>query len=93
MASTIKDIVARLPLLLSDSPLRLGCEDSEAAGKPRLTYGAEDVDDDRWTLLHWASYNGSSKVKRLLLLEGADPEHLNVISLGGKSGVVNDKSF
>ena len=56
-------------------------EDSEAAGKPRLLYGAEDVDDDRWMLLHWASYNGSSKVERLLLLDGADPEHLNAISL------------
>ena len=56
-------------------------EDSEAAGKPRPIYGAEDVDDDRWTLLHWASYNGSSKVKRLLLLKGADPEHLDAISL------------
>ena len=29
-------------------------EDSEAAGEPRPIYGAEDVDDDRWTLLHWA---------------------------------------
>lgn len=56
-------------------------EDSEAAGKSRLVYGAEDVDDDRWTLLYWASYNGSSKVKRLLLMKGADPEHLDAISL------------
>jgi len=54
--------------------------DSEGAGRPRLIYGAEDV-DDRWTLLHWASYNGSPKVKRLLLLKGADPEHLEAITL------------
>ena len=43
-------------------------------------YGAEDV-DDRWTLLHWASYNGSAKVKSLLLLKGADPAHLDAINL------------
>ncbi|KAI1323574.1 ankyrin repeat-containing domain protein [Xylariaceae sp. FL0255] len=52
-------------------------------GKPDSTtpiYGAEDV-DDRWTLLHWASYNGSQKVKKLLLLKGADPEHLDAIEL------------
>ena len=47
---------------------------------PGLIYGAEDV-DDKWTLLHWASYNGSPKVKRLLLLKGADPEHLEAITL------------
>ena len=56
-------------------------EDHQAAEKSRPIYGAEDVDDDRWTLLHWASYNGSSKVKSLLLLKGADPEHLDAISL------------
>jgi ankyrin repeat protein len=43
-------------------------------------YGAEDV-DDRWTLLHSACYNGSPKVKELLLLKGADPEHLEAIML------------
>ena len=41
-------------------------EDSEAAGEPRPIYGAEDVDDDRWTLLHWALYNGSSKAKSIV---------------------------
>ncbi|KAI4263079.1 MAG: hypothetical protein L6R42_001759 [Xanthoria sp. 1 TBL-2021] len=56
-------------------------EDSEGAGRPRPIYGAEDVDDDRWTLLHWASYNGSSKVKKLLLLKGVDPEHQDAIEL------------
>ena len=56
-------------------------EDNEGARKSRPVYGAEDVDDDRWTLLHWASYNGSSKVKRLLLLKGADVEHLEAIAL------------
>ena len=43
-------------------------------------YGAEDV-DDKWTLLHWASYNGSAKVKKLLLMKGADPDHIDAISL------------
>lgn len=43
-------------------------------------YGAEDV-DDRWTLLHWASFNGSTKVKSLLLLKGADPARLDAIML------------
>lgn len=43
-------------------------------------YGAEDV-DDRWTLLHWASYNGSPKVRNLLLLKGPDPKHLDAIML------------
>lgn len=39
-------------------------EDSEGSGEnPRPIYGAEDVDDYRWTLLHWASYNGSFKSK------------------------------
>ena len=56
-------------------------DDKEVEAKPRPIYGAEDIDDDRWTLLHWASYNGSSKVKRLLLLKGADPAHLDAISL------------
>ena len=43
-------------------------------------YGAEDV-DDKWTLLHWASYNGSPKIKRLLLMKGAGSEHLDSIML------------
>ena len=37
-------------------------------------YGAEDV-DEHWTILHWASYCGSPKVRRLLLMKGADPKH------------------
>ena len=56
-------------------------ENTEGADVPRPIYCAEDVDDDRWTLLHWASYNGSPKVKRLLLLKGADPEHVDAITL------------
>jgi hypothetical protein len=56
------------------------CEESEGTVEPGPIYGAEDV-DDRWTLLHWASYNGSPKVKELLLLKGADPEHLDAIAL------------
>ncbi|PSK60515.1 Palmitoyltransferase akr1 [Elsinoe australis] len=37
-------------------------------------YGAEDV-DDQWTILHWASYCGSEKIMRLLLMKGADPKY------------------
>ena len=55
-------------------------ENSEGAVESRLIYGLEDT-DDKWTLLHWASYNGSPKVKRLLLLKGVDPEHLDAIVL------------
>lgn len=54
---------------------------SEEAGRSNMIYGAEDVDDDRWTLLHWASYNGSRKVKRLLLLKGVEAEHQEAIEL------------
>lgn len=68
-------------------------EDNEAAGKSLPIYGAEDVDDDRWTLLHWASYNGSSKVKKLLLLKGADPEHLDAISLEENPTVLTTSPF
>ncbi|KAL2822821.1 ankyrin repeat-containing domain protein [Aspergillus cavernicola] len=49
-------------------------------GSSHTMYGAEDF-DDRWTLLHWASYNGSPKVQRLLLLKGADPKHLDAIMM------------
>lgn len=56
-------------------------EASQGAGNPNPIYGAEDVDDDRWTLLHWASYNGSPKVKRLLLLKGVEAEHQEAIEL------------
>ena len=68
-------------------------EDNEAAEKSRPIYGADDVDDDRWTLLHWASYNGSSKVKKLLLLKGADPEHLDAISLEENPTVLTTSPF
>jgi ankyrin repeat protein len=57
-----------------------GYKDSEGMDTPGPIYGAEDV-DDKWTLLYWASYNGSPKVKRLLLLKGADPEHLDATTL------------
>lgn len=56
-------------------------ENSEGTIDSRPVYGAEDVDDDRWTLLHWASYNGSTKVKKLLLLKGVDSEHMDAVSL------------
>ncbi|KAJ5389254.1 ankyrin [Penicillium cataractarum] len=49
-------------------------------GTSDTMYGAEDF-DDRWALLHWASYNGSPKVQRLLLLKGANPEHLDAIMM------------
>ena len=68
-------------------------ENSEAAGNPGPIYGAEDVDDDRYTLLHWASYNGSSKVKELLLLKGADPEHLDAIALEENPTVLRTSPF
>ena len=67
--------------------------DGEALGKIRPVYGAEDIDDDRWTLLHWASYNGSSKVKKLLLLKGADPKHLDAISLEENPTVLTTSPF
>lgn len=54
--------------------------DSEPGVKSRPIYRAED-DDDRWGLLHWASYNGSSKVKELLLLKGADPGLLDAMTI------------
>ncbi|KAI1444822.1 ankyrin repeat-containing domain protein [Annulohypoxylon stygium] len=56
-------------------------------------YGAEDVDDDSWTLLHWASYNGSPKVKKLLLLKGADPEHLEAIMLENNPTILPTSPF
>ena len=68
-------------------------EGSGGAEIVRPIYGAEDVDDDRWTLLHWASYNGSSKVKKLLLLKGADPEHLDAISLEENLTVLTTSPF
>lgn len=68
-------------------------EDSEAVEMPRPIYGAEDVDDDRWTLLHWASYNGSSKVKKLLLLKGVDPDHQEAIELEENPTVLAKSPF
>jgi hypothetical protein len=59
---------------------------------PGPIYGAEDV-DDRWTLLHWASYNGSPKVKELLLLKGADPEHLEAIMLEDNPTILPTSPF
>lgn len=67
--------------------------DNEEAEGARPIYGAEDVDDDRWTLLHWASYNGSLKVKRLLLLKGVDPEHLDAIALEENPTLLTTSSF
>lgn len=54
-------------------------DDGEGDGEGAI-YGAEDV-YDRWTLLDWASYNGSPKIKRLVLLKGVDPKHLDGIKL------------
>jgi ankyrin repeat protein len=55
--------------------------EASSVGSLNLIYGAEDVDKDRWTLLHWASYNGSPKVKRLLLSKGVEAEHQEAIEL------------
>lgn len=68
-------------------------ENSEAVERPRPIYGAENVDDDRWTLLHWASYNGSSKVKKLLLLKGVDPNHRDAIELEENPTVLAKSPF
>ncbi|PVH70148.1 hypothetical protein DL98DRAFT_598040 [Cadophora sp. DSE1049] len=57
-----------------------GYKDSEGMDTPSPIYGVENI-VDKWTLLHWASYNGSPKVQRLFLLKGADPEHLEAIML------------
>ena len=68
-------------------------EVSDSAGTSNLIYGAEDVDRDRWTLLHWASYNGSSKVKRLLLLKGVEAEHREAIELEENPTVLPSSQF
>src|SRR5262249_53919353 len=53
---------------------------SGAMQLPRAIYGAADLMDG-YNLLHWASYNGSPKVRKLLLMRGADPEHLGAIEM------------
>ena len=73
--------------------LREDYSEVAVAGKPRPIYGAEDVDSDRWTLLHWASYNGSAKVRRLLLLKGADQDHLSAIELEENPTLLMAKSL
>ncbi|KAK0754841.1 ankyrin repeat-containing domain protein [Schizothecium vesticola] len=55
-------------------------DDGDGDGQGGPVYGAEDV-QHRWTTLHWASYNGSPKIKRLLLLKGVDPKNLEAIKL------------
>ena len=57
-------------------------EGSEGAGESHPVYGAEDV-DDRFTLLHWASYNGSLKVKKLTFDERRGPEPPGCRCAGG----------
>ncbi|KAL8880307.1 MAG: hypothetical protein Q9198_002257 [Flavoplaca austrocitrina] len=68
-------------------------EDGKGAANSHPIYGAEDVDDDRWTLLHWASYNGSAKVKKLLLLKGVDPEHQDAIELEENPTILTKSYF
>ncbi|KAF2224969.1 ankyrin repeat-containing domain protein [Elsinoe ampelina] len=51
-----------------------GASDVSTISSGSSVYGAEDV-DDQWTILHWASYCGSEKVMRLLLMKGADPKY------------------
>jgi ankyrin repeat protein len=53
--------------------------DSAAPAPAPMMYGAEDG-DDRWTILHWASYCGSPKIMRLLLMKGVTPKHTNGIT-------------
>ncbi|KAI8634383.1 ankyrin repeat-containing domain protein [Xylariaceae sp. FL1651] len=67
-------------------------EDCNKSDTKAPIYGAEDV-DDKWTLLHWASYNGSLKVKRLFMLKGADPEHLDAIQLEDNPTVLPTSPF
>jgi ankyrin repeat protein len=69
-----------------------GYIDSEEKHTPGPIYGAEDV-DDMWTTLHWASYNGSPKIKRLFLMKGADPEHLDAITLDNNQTVLPVSPF
>lgn len=55
-------------------------EDFDIAQKdPAVVFGAEDV-DDKWNLLHWASYCGSQKVQRLLMMKGANPDRIKGIT-------------
>ncbi|KAL2871201.1 ankyrin repeat-containing domain protein [Aspergillus lucknowensis] len=68
------------PAVTPEPELNTASLDAGKDEKRGPMYGAEDF-DDRWTLLHWASYNGSPKVQRLLLLKGADPKHLNAIMM------------
>lgn len=74
------------------TPYALRGDDAQAE-VCRPIYGAEDVDEDRWSLLHWASYNGSPKVRDLLLLKGADPEHLDAMELAGTPTVLPTRPF
>jgi hypothetical protein len=46
---------------------------------PDPVFGAEDV-NDKWTLLHWASYCGSPKIKHLLVLKGVSPARMKGIT-------------
>lgn len=81
IAETSRDVDLKSNIdVFWDATLETLRDDSEGLERPRQIYGAEDV-DDRWTLLHWASYNGSPKVRRLLLLKGVDPKHLDAITL------------
>ncbi|KAJ5175412.1 ankyrin [Penicillium canariense] len=67
-------------------------EEKDEMGKLLTMYGAEDF-DDRWALLHWASYNGSPKVQRLLLLRGAAPEHLEAIMMDDNQTILPTSPF
>jgi ankyrin repeat protein len=80
------------PDMYWDAIIDTRCEESEEEGSPRPIYGAEDV-DDRWTLLHWASYNGSLKVKGLFLLKGVDLEHMDAITLEGNPTLLPTSPF
>ncbi|KAF4552588.1 Ankyrin repeat-containing protein 34 [Elsinoe fawcettii] len=55
-------------------PALADISDQSTTSSTSSVYGAEDV-DDQWTILHWASYCGSEKIMRLLLMKGADPRY------------------
>jgi ankyrin repeat protein len=67
-------------------------EEQDRRGSSETMYGAEDY-DERWALLHWACYNGSPKVQRLLLLKGPEPEHLDAIMMENNPTILPSSPF
>jgi ankyrin repeat protein len=67
-------------------------ERSGGLGTSDSIVSAEDV-GERWTLLHWASYAGSPKIKNLFLLKGVNSEHLEAIELETYPYAIANESF